>query len=191
METTHIRTPWHVSLGDMSPIDQELLALWNSGKTVCDIASIVSMSENFVRIHLRNAGVVFDNNRPRCQTGTCICCGGTFTKTSNKRRICFECIPEGDRQSRAIWVGYHIGKQHYVSMYETQNGLCKLCLEPIQSAYGVRDLRLKKSVIDHDHNTKRVRGLLCFKCNNALGAIESFVNPGWLTRAEGYMNGSD
>jgi hypothetical protein len=42
-------------------------------------------------------------------------------------------------------------------MLAEQNGLCAICCE----APAVH--------VDHDHETGRVRGLLCFNCNGALG----------------------
>jgi hypothetical protein len=37
---------------------------------------------------------------------------------------------------------------------------------------------------DHDHETGKVRGWLCRRCNIALGYVEQ---PGWLDRATAYI----
>lgn len=39
--------------------------------------------------------------------------------------------------------------------------------------------------IDHNHATNRVRGLLCVRCNVALGVVES--TPRWLSRTAAYL----
>lgn len=47
------------------------------------------------------------------------------------------------------------------AMRVAQNGLCAICRKP-----------MKRECIDHCHQTKKVRGLLCHKCNIDLPAIE-------------------
>jgi hypothetical protein len=61
---------------------------------------------------------------------------------------------------------YGISLKDYENLYIRQNGMCAICHhpEPVKS-------RLFLSV-DHDHKTGRVRGLLCSKCNMALGLFE-------------------
>lgn len=57
---------------------------------------------------------------------------------------------------------YGIGLDEYNSMFEMQKGNCLICSRH-QS-----DLTYSLHV-DHDHKTGRVRGLLCFNCNQLLG----------------------
>jgi hypothetical protein len=39
--------------------------------------------------------------------------------------------------------------------------------------------------VDHDHGTGRIRGLLCFRCNNALGDLED--DPALVRAAARYL----
>ncbi len=61
--------------------------------------------------------------------------------------------------------GYHIKrtygliKEQYETLLESQNNKCKVCGE--QKSY--------KLNVDHCHKTRRIRGLLCSKCNRGLG----------------------
>ena len=59
--------------------------------------------------------------------------------------------------------------EQYDAMHEQQNGLCAICQQPETSQ---RDGKVYRLAVDHDHNTGKVRGLLCFKCNSAMGSFE-------------------
>ena len=58
---------------------------------------------------------------------------------------------------------YGITPETYEGLLSQQEGKCGMCGETPR-------LRL---VVDHDHNTDKVRGLLCFKCNTFIGYIET------------------
>lgn len=57
-----------------------------------------------------------------------------------------------------------------------QRWMCPICLDadPVQ--------------VDHDHETGRVRGVLCFSCNAALGQFND--RPDVLRRAAEYLEGN-
>lgn len=58
-------------------------------------------------------------------------------------------------------------RAHAARMLRDQGGLCPLCSKPI-------DLTIKgEGVIDHDHDTGRIRGLLHRSCNAAEGKISN------------------
>lgn len=61
---------------------------------------------------------------------------------------------------------YGITREQHGQIYLGQGGCCALCGEPV--AYD-------KIVVDHDHVTGRVRGLLCRKCNSGLGAFNDNI----------------
>ena len=54
---------------------------------------------------------------------------------------------------------YDMSLKDYEAMFDAQNGKCAVC--------GKRSL--KTLAVDHDHETGKVRALLCFKCNTGLG----------------------
>lgn len=58
---------------------------------------------------------------------------------------------------------YGIGRLDYDMMYAKQDGRCAICGGP--------PVGRENFDVDHDHETGRVRGLLCFPCNNGLGAF--------------------
>lgn len=54
---------------------------------------------------------------------------------------------------------YDLAPWDYDAMREAQGGLCAIC----RTRPGIR--------VDHDHSDGRVRGLLCDRCNLAIGAL--------------------
>lgn len=83
----------------------------------------------------------------------------------------------GYRVSRnsTIKCKYGITEDQFQKLVVLQQNKCAICLQP---AEGV--LR-----IDHDHNTENLRGLLCHKCNVALGLFSD--NPEIIRRAAFYI----
>lgn len=55
---------------------------------------------------------------------------------------------------------YNLTIEDYDAMFSKQNGKCAICFEN------------ENLVIDHDHATGLVRGLLCQRCNKGLGMFK-------------------
>lgn len=81
-------------------------------------------------------------------------------------------IREGRRKERDPLVAkkaelkrlYGITFEEYVEIYKKQNGVCAICK---------KECKTRKSLsVDHDHSTNAVRGLLCNRCNRAIGMFE-------------------
>lgn len=64
---------------------------------------------------------------------------------------------------------YGITIEYYEAMLQAQGGTCAICneKEPGLTPSG----KAKLLAVDHDHETGRVRGLLCSRCNQALGGM--------------------
>lgn len=60
---------------------------------------------------------------------------------------------------------YNLPLQAYKALLVKQNGVCAICSEPEKGKFS----RLS---VDHDHQTKSVRGLLCSACNSGLGRLK-------------------
>ncbi len=68
----------------------------------------------------------------------------------------------------------------YETLLAAQDGVCALCRRP------PRTRRLDR---DHDHRTGNYRGLLCARCNRALGLVERYgFRAEWLERAARYVD---
>jgi hypothetical protein len=74
--------------------------------------------------------------------------------------------------------GYAFTQQEYFEMLERQGGRCAICRK-ISKGTGL--------VIDHEHRSGKVRGLLCTKCNSGLGMFQD--DPKRLTEAARYLKG--
>lgn len=74
---------------------------------------------------------------------------------------------------------YGLESKEYKQLLIEQAGLCKICMR----AGG------RKLVIDHSHETGKVRGLLCQTCNTALGKFQD--NPTILQSAIDYLNSTN
>lgn len=74
--------------------------------------------------------------------------------------------PQGKRRDRAghLRRKYGITIEQYEALLAAQGGVCALCRRPPRP-----DISLH---VDHDHETGRIRALLCFRCNNALGDFD-------------------
>jgi Recombination endonuclease VII. len=62
---------------------------------------------------------------------------------------------------------FNITPEQYNEMLETQGSKCAVCNSEC--------IRYDKLSVDHDHVTNKVRGLLCHRCNTALGLLQD--NP--------------
>lgn len=61
---------------------------------------------------------------------------------------------------------YGITQADYDSMLAAQGGVCAICKRADWCGPG------KRPHIDHNHTTKKVRGLLCLKCNVLIGMAQ-------------------
>lgn len=73
---------------------------------------------------------------------------------------------------------YGISLAEVEAMAEAQGGVCAICKEPER-------LGEKGLCVDHCHQTGRVRGMLCHKCNRALGLFNDTI--AYLNAAATYL----
>ena len=63
-------------------------------------------------------------------------------------------------RQRLLWVCYRLSEAKYKAISEFQGNVCAGCGEPPRG---------RSLAVDHDHKTGRIRGLLCWHCNRAIG----------------------
>jgi hypothetical protein len=89
----------------------------------------------------------------RCQK-----CGSEYLPLTPRQRWCKICVP--GKKERTLMMRYGMSAPEYEAMLRLHDGKCWLC----------RD-RLAR-VVDHHHETGRVRGLLCYRCNLMVSVLE-------------------
>jgi hypothetical protein len=72
------------------------------------------------------------------------------------------------RRNNKLLYNYGINLEEYNKLFEKQNGVCAICLEP-ETAIDPRANRVKWLAVDHDDTTNIIRGLLCQKHNCGIG----------------------
>lgn len=69
---------------------------------------------------------------------------------------------------------YNLSIEEYFQMLENQEGVCAICRKP-ETAVDKRKGSVKMLSVDHHHESNRVRGLLCGKCNMAIGLLKEDI----------------
>ena len=91
--------------------------------------------------------------------------------------------PKGRRKRKGenLKNRYGISLEQYDQIFEQQNGLCAICGGNNSDGRGL--------VVDHNHQTGVVRGLLCFDCNLLLGRLENI--PKSINKVKKYLETFD
>ena len=66
---------------------------------------------------------------------------------------------------------YGITLEQYNTLFQLQNGLCGICGKSESTRRRKKTHGNERLAVDHCHETGVVRGLLCFKCNTAIGSL--------------------
>jgi len=77
---------------------------------------------------------------------------------------------------------YKLTEEDYNNLLVKQGNVCKICGKAETHTFKGKVINL---AVDHCHKTGKVRGLLCYSCNTALGKFEDDVN--FLQKAIEYL----
>lgn len=72
-----------------------------------------------------------------------------------------------------LMIKYGITKEQYQAMLAAIGGKCPICSVKLEEPC---DSRKDAGVVDHCHKTGSVRGILCARCNTAIGLIDEDVS---------------
>ena len=107
----------------------------------------------------------------------CIACLGIHDLIN--RNYCAECrkvrkkTPYDYSKAREAQLRctYGITSEEYNLLFFRQGGLCAICGKP-ETATDRQTMKPRALCVDHNHETKQVRELLCLSCNHLIGWIE-------------------
>ncbi len=78
---------------------------------------------------------------------------------------------------------FGITLEEFNKILEAQNNLCAICKQPETRQFNGRTSSL---ALDHCHETGKVRGLLCWRCNSGIGKLRD--NSELLRNAADYLD---
>ncbi len=115
---------------------------------------------------------------------------------SKRSRECEEIRAGGDETMRLrqiskkstkhrLRVKYGMSLDEMHSMLTDQNFKCKICEYPISEYVGRGGDRNSVACVDHNHETGVVRGILCHRCNAALGLLRDDIDV--INRLKNYL----
>lgn len=80
---------------------------------------------------------------------------------------------------------YGISFEYWNELKQKQNNTCAICKQP-ELSLDHRTKQVRNLAVDHNHDTGQVRGLLCKRCNTAIGLFEDNVDL--LAKAISYLS---
>lgn len=102
---------------------------------------------------------------------------GTLTGYFNYRCRCDPCADVGVAYSREVKFKkrYGISSEEFESRFDSQSRKCAVCFKS----------EFEGAAVDHDHETGKIRGILCRPCNSAIGMLGDDIEG--LERALAYL----
>lgn len=123
-----------------------------------------------------NITKLIDNFSPSKQTkdglfSYCKPCKYQANKKSDSKRLSENRIKFLEqRKNWHLKTTYGITLEHYKELLAKQNGKCAICKMP------EADELYRRLAVDHCHDTLKVRGLLCHRCNRGIGMFKNSVD---------------
>lgn len=112
----------------------------------------------------------------------CAACTKSFVPRKGGKPQIY-CSPVCHNFKRNLWSKYRISPKDFWMLVDLQDNRCALCKEQFK-ADKTGDGRHRYNV-DHCHDTGKIRGILCVRCNTALGKFNH--DPKFLIRAIEYI----
>lgn len=115
----------------------------------------------------------------------CRVCGELFIPKAPSEHTCSEYCRKYSHVEAYYKRTYGLSIEQYLDIAEDQNFVCAICGQE-NFPMGVNHSGLL--VVDHEHSSGQIRGLLCHNCNRALGLLQDSVST--LLAALSYLEGA-
>lgn len=88
-----------------------------------------------------------------------------------------------------LWRRFNITLDHYNELAKSQQNKCAICNTEPSVRIDKAGRKINRLCVDHNHQTGKIRGLLCRDCNSALGLFKE--NKEALYKAVDYLESHD
>lgn len=138
---------------------------------VCSVCKLIKVLAEFHKSKSTKDGHCY-----RCKT----CDYQARIKYRTERKLQYQFVTRKEYRKRV----YGLTDDNFNAIWDKQNGKCPVCDKLLTDGLGTNHLP-SKAVIDHCHDTGRIRGILCTMCNKGLGLLGDNVHG--LTKAIQYL----
>jgi len=154
-----------------------IVPLFQSGLSLSAISRRTGQAFGTVRAHLIRAGVLRVRHQ-RVQDGMamCKCCQERkpveeFPSLTYGKYWCRDCLNKANHAHQLR--RNQCSTDLFESLLRAQDGKCAIC--GVSEGHRSRRGTVCRLAVDHDHQTGKVRGLLCNNCNRGLGRFKDSV----------------
>lgn len=177
---------------------QEIFEMYDKGHSVISVARELRKllpPHTFIRAHeisqlLKQEGLFRSHSETMkaiSQITTysveCVSCHTKFEALRSFTKYCKLCAP--DSQAWFRLANYGLTKTQFETLLKEQGGCCAICQRNFDDVKPHRN-KATSIVVDHNHESNTVRGLLCNDCNVSLGHLEKH-SPSWIQSALTYI----
>jgi hypothetical protein len=125
------------------------------------------------------------SRRPFGLTSNCSDCERIRKRASSARWRANNPKTATQDRARNLKQKFGISPEEYDQLSEAQDHKCAICDLP-ESDIHHKTGKPQRLAVDHDHTSGKIRGLLCAKCNKAIGLLKD--NPDLLRSAAQYLD---
>ncbi len=122
-------------------------------------------------------------SRPKKQ---CPTCAKVFRPRTIRHTYCTDACAKKSWEKGYFKRTYGLSLDEYQDMFERSEHKCNICGS---EGFRINSKAKNTLCVDHDHETGKIRGLLCHNCNRALGLLQDDTTL--LEKAIKYLEGSE